>query len=68
MHLLSGVSRGFTILGFVETVILVPVASEDGHLVAKVLEAYSSIDDKSLCAANAKVGMEKDDVLERGGR
>jgi len=48
--------------------ILVPVAGKDGHLVAKILKTYSSIDDKSFSATNAKIRMEEDDVLQGGWR
>lgn len=36
---------------------------EDSNFVTQVLQAYRSIDDKTFGAANAKIGVEENDVF-----
>ena len=36
--------------------------SQDGHVVAERLQADGGIDDETLCATDAEVGVDKDDV------
>ena len=51
---------GQTIAGFVEAVVGVAVAGEDDDFVAALLKADGGVDDESLGAADAEVGVQKD--------
>lgn len=54
-----------TVARFVEAVGGVAVRRVDGDLVPAVLQPHGGVDDEPLCAADAQVRMEEDDVLHR---
>ncbi len=57
-----GVS-GPTIARFVEAVLRVAVAREDGNPVSSVLEAHGCVDDESLSSADAQILVKEDYCL-----
>ena len=54
------------ISGFIEAVIEVAVGSEDRDLMAQVLQAYCSVNNKAFGAANSKIRVEENDALLLG--
>ena len=57
--------KGPTISSFVKAVSRIAVAGEDRDAVAKILEADGGIDDETLGAADAEIGVEEDDAAWR---
>lgn len=54
------VLRGLTVACLIEAMLLVAMRREDGDLVSALLQRDSCIDDQTLGAAYAEVGVEKD--------
>jgi hypothetical protein len=55
--------EGHTIARFLKAMPWVTMGCVDRDFMPQILEAHRCIDDQALCAADAKVGMEEDDVL-----
>lgn len=62
----KGLGKTQTIAGFIEAVVRVAVACKDDDLVAAFLQADGRVDDETLCAADAEVGVQEDDRLLLG--
>ena len=55
-----------TITSFIKAMAWIAMRSEDGDLVAEILQAYCCIDDQTFSAANAKIWVEEDDIIWSG--
>lgn len=55
--------EGHTIARFLKAMPWVTMGCVDRDFMPQILEAHRCVDDQALCAADAKVGMEEDDVL-----
>lgn len=55
--------RDGTIASFIKAMAWIAMRSEDGDLVAEILQAYCCVNDQTFSAANAKIWMEEDDIL-----
>jgi hypothetical protein len=55
--------EGPTIARFLKAMPWVTMGCVDRDFMPQILEAHRCIDDQALCAADAKVGMEEDDVF-----
>jgi hypothetical protein len=53
----------YTISCFIKAVAGITVRCKYYNLMTKILQSHGGVDDETLCAANAKVWVEEDDVL-----